>query len=183
MREATAQCIRDAFCRESVAHVRYLIYADKATEEHFPAIARLFRAFALSKYLMASGYYHLVNELIGVYPAFAATHYTLNRTMDNLERSRDAEAETAKGAFEPYLAVARLQKEKGAEKSLKCSIEVCRDASTVMGDVLQKTRHAAEEPQIGELYVCRVCGYVKEGKPSGQCTVCVGSKAGFILVK
>jgi rubrerythrin len=46
MRRRTEKNLNDAFAGESQAHMRYLIFAEKAEEEGLLNIARLFRAIA-----------------------------------------------------------------------------------------------------------------------------------------
>jgi rubrerythrin len=183
MRDATARCLRDAFCLDSISHVRYRMYADKADEGKFPSIARLFRALAASKYVRATGEYRMIKELLGVYPVNANIHFTLNRTMDNLERSRDSESEDAKEVFEPCLAIAEYQREEGAVKLFRQSVAVCRQQAALMDSVFLKTQRAAEEPCIGNLYMCLSCGWIAENIAPEQCPVCNGDSPGFALVE
>jgi rubrerythrin len=165
-----------------MAHVRYLLYAGKAREENFPGIARLFRALALSRCTQASEQYYLVNELIGTRTASADTYFTFARTMDNLERARDAEKDDANELLPAYAALAENQGEETAARSLKRSAAICHRRAALLDDVIRKTKHAAEEPKIDLLYVCRACGYVTgEIAPEG-CPVCGSERTGFITV-
>lgn len=182
MREATAKCLRDTFCADSIAHVRYLLYAQKAREENFPWIALLFRALALSRYTRASEQYTLVNELIGTRTAATDTYFTLERTMDNMERARNAEACDANDVLPACAAVAESQGEEAAARSFKRSAAICLHRAAMLEDVIQKTKHAAEEPKIGGLYVCRDCGYVTAGTVPDGCPVCGNEQAGFTAV-
>jgi rubrerythrin len=165
-----------------MAHVRYLLYARKAKEDSFPSIACLFRALALSRHIRASEQYHMINELIGTRTASADTYFTFARTMDNLERARDAEKEDANELLPAYAALAESQGEEAAARSLKRSVATGRHRAALLEDVIRKTRHAAEEPKIDRLYVCHACGYVTgEIVPEG-CPVCGGERTSFITV-
>lgn len=175
MRPATARCLRAAFCRESMSHVRYVLYAEQADAEQFPSLARLFRALALSQLTRAAANYRAVSELLGVYPAEALAHFVLDRTMDNLARSRDAESEAADEFYGPCLAVAKSQREAGVARGLKSSAEVSRRGAAMIDRTFRETQHAAEEPYIDDLCICRACGDVVEGPPPGSCSVCKGS--------
>ncbi|OYT52811.1 rubrerythrin, partial [Candidatus Bathyarchaeota archaeon ex4484_135] len=53
MGEMTRRFLKDAFAGESQAHMRYLIFADKAENEGFPNVARLFRAIAYAEFVHA----------------------------------------------------------------------------------------------------------------------------------
>ena len=182
MREATAKCLRDDFCADSMAYVRYLLYSQKAKEEDFPSIAHLFRALALSRYTRASVEYHLVNDLLGTHSVSGDTYFTFARTMDNLERARDAETGDANETLPAYAAVAESQGEEAAARSLKRSAMICLRRAAMLEDVILKTKHAGEEPKIDGLYVCRSCGYVTGEIASGGCPVCGTDRTGFIAV-
>ena len=47
MRTMTDKNLHDAFAGESMAHMKYMIYAEKAETEGKPQVARLFKAIAL----------------------------------------------------------------------------------------------------------------------------------------
>jgi rubrerythrin len=182
VREATAKCLRDGFCSDSMAHVRYLLYAQKANEEGFPSISRLFRALALSRYTRAAEMYHLTHELIGTHTACSDTYFTFDRTMDNLERARNAESHEANVIVPAYIAVAESEGEGAAAKSLKRSAAICRLWSTLLDSVFLETQHTAEEPLIRDVYVCRTCGMAIENVPEEECPVCGGDVADIIAV-
>lgn len=183
MRAATARCLRDAFCGESMAHSRYLIYSEMAGIEEFQSFSRLFRAMALSKYVQASEKYLLVGELIGHHTASYESHFTFAKTMDNLEQSRNTESEEAKEVYAAFLAVAESQKEPGAEKSLRRSEEISRGLASLTNSIFLRAQRAAEEPLIGEVYVCQTCGMVVENSPPEQCPVCTGDTDGFVMIE
>ena len=182
MKEPTAKCLRDSYCANSMAHVRYLLYAQKAKEEGFPGIAHLFRALALSRYTRASEQYHLVNELIGTRTVSSDTYFTFARTMDNLERARDAETSDANDLLPAFAAMADSQGEEAAARSLKRSAAICRHRAALLDEVIQETKHAAAEPAIDGLYVCRTCGYVTAKVVPEACPVCGTERTGFIAV-
>ncbi|MCK5562975.1 rubrerythrin family protein, partial [Candidatus Bathyarchaeota archaeon] len=54
MRKMTEDNLKSAFAGESQAHMRYLIFANKAEQEGFPNVARLFRAIAYAEQLHAT---------------------------------------------------------------------------------------------------------------------------------
>lgn len=182
MREATAKCLRDGFCADSMAYVRYLLYSQKAKEENFPGIAHLFRALGLSRYTRASEQYHMANELIGRHAVSVETYFTYARTIDNLERARDAENGDANETLPAYAAVAESQGEEAVARGLKRSAMICLRRAAMLEDVILKTKHAAEEPKIDGLYVCRSCGYVTDAIAPEGCPVCGTDRAGFIAV-
>jgi rubrerythrin len=52
MHTMTKENLKSAFSGESQAHMKYVLFADKADEEKFGKIARLFRAIAFQRGFM-----------------------------------------------------------------------------------------------------------------------------------
>lgn len=182
MREATLKCLRDAYCTESMSHVRYLIFAGQAQEESFPSISRLFRAFALAKYLRASELYVLSSDMLENPAVGADSYFIFERTVDHLTKVRDMEAYYVKEVFEPYLAIATAEGEHGAAKCLQRSVRISQTIVSLSESFLQKLQHTAEEPEIGDLFICTICGEVAPDVPPEECPCCGGSAAGFLVI-
>lgn len=53
MHKMTKANLESAFSGESQAHMKYLLFAEKAEKENFPNIARVFRAIAFAEQVHA----------------------------------------------------------------------------------------------------------------------------------
>ncbi len=156
MGEMTKRFLGEAFAGESQAHVKYLIFADKAREEGFSNVARLFEAIAFAEFVHARNHF----EALG----------NLNETTDNLQVAIDGENWEVNEMYPAYNAVAELQKESKAKKSIHYAIE----AEKIHSALYTKAKQAVEEGRdidIGELYICSVCGYTTDSKVD-RCPVC-----------
>ena len=100
MHPMTKENLKSAFSGESQAHMKYLIFADKAEDEGFKDIARLFRAIAFAERVYASNHLNALNGS--------------NLTMDNLDIAIDGETFEVLEMYPAYKAVAELQDEKKA---------------------------------------------------------------------
>jgi rubrerythrin len=58
VRDMTRQFLVNAFSGESMAHMRYLIFAEIAEKEGFTNVARLFRAIAHAELVHARNHYN-----------------------------------------------------------------------------------------------------------------------------
>ena len=157
MREMTRRFLQAAFAGESQAHMRYLIFAEKAEEEGFPNIARLFKAIAYAELVHAKN--HLV-ELGQV-----------GSTVENLKAAIDGETFEAQEMYPAYHEVAKLQGEEGAARSTRFALE----AEKAHAELYSKARRAASEKkdlEIGKIYVCPICGYTVEGEAPDRCPIC-----------
>ena len=71
MHNMTKDNLEAAFAGESQAHMKYLIFANKALKEGLPNVARLFRATSYAEQvhaveLLLDGRHHLVRQRVGV---------------------------------------------------------------------------------------------------------------------
>ena len=165
MRKMTEKNLRDAFAGESQAHMRYLIFAEKAEQEGFPNIAKLFRAIAYAEFVHAKNHYKELGEI--------------KRTADNLQVAIDGETYEVEDMYPAFKAVAELQNEKGAIKTTSWALE----AEKIHATMYQKTKQTVERGEDIEpkkIYVCKVCGYTTEGEePPEKCPICGAPKNMF----
>ena len=164
MREMTKQFLQAAFAGESQAHIKYLIFAEKAEQEGFPNIARLFRAIAYAEFVHAKNHLTELN-MVG-------------STKDNLQAAVDGETFEVQEMYPAYHEVAKLQGEQGAVRSFNYALE----AEKIHAGLYAKARQAAAEGkdiQIGRVYICPVCGYTVEGEAPDRCPICGAPKERF----
>jgi rubrerythrin len=152
--------------------MRYLLFSEQAEFEKFPNVARLLRALALSGRVHASSHYRQTKELLGEYCVSFTAPFILNRTVDNLTKAFETEKEESEEIYPPMAAAARSQGEMHAARNFEWIAQVKKAHSEMLRTVLGFIEHAAEEPKIGELYMCASCGLVVEGKPPEDCPVC-----------
>lgn len=165
MRKMTDKNLRDAFAGESQAHMRYLVFADKADQEGKPNVARLFRAIAYAEQVHATNHLKTLGDL--------------GATEDNLQAAIDGENFEVEEMYPAYDAVAKLQEEKGAVRSVHYAIEAEKIHSAMYTQARQTVK-AGKDIDIGELYICPVCGYTHEDEPPDACPVCGVSRDKFL---
>lgn len=183
MESVTLQNLRDLFGSESLTHVRYLMYADQAEKEKFYNIARMFRALSQSKLMLAFKHYSVVRDMLGKYPVNTLAPFILQRTIDNMIESHREEAFMVEEVYPSYLAVARMHNDTRAIITLEWAMRVGQGHADMLKHILDLTFRAAEEPLLGNLYVCGLCGYIVEGEPPESCPVCKARKRRFKLIE
>ncbi len=164
MREMTKENLKAAFAGESQAHMKYLAFAAQAEKDGKPHIARLFQAIAYAEQVHAINH---LKELGGV-----------GDTVANLGAAIGGETFEVEEMYPAYLAVANLQEEKGAQRSMTYAIE----AEKIHAGLYGNARAAAESGQdldIGPVYICPVCGFTHIGEPPDRCPVCNVKKDQF----
>jgi rubrerythrin len=157
MKEMTKENLKAAFAGESQAHMKYLAFAAKAEKEGKSNIARLFQAIAYAELVHATNH---LKELGGI-----------GNTVDNLAAAIDGENFEVDEMYTAYLAVAEVQGEKGAKRSMHFAIEAEKIHAEMYGDAKTKAE-AGEDIEIGKVYICPVCGFTHIGEPPDRCSVC-----------
>ena len=164
MRKITEQNLNSAFAGESMAHMRYLIFADYAEQEGYPNVARLFRAIAYAEQVHAQNH---LRELGGI-----------KETAENLQTAINGETFEVEEMYPAYNKVAELQNEQGAVRSTHYALE----AEKIHAGMYQEAKQAVasgKDIQLGKVYICPVCGYTVEGEAPERCPVCGATREQF----
>jgi rubrerythrin len=164
MKKMTQKNLSDAFAGESQAHMKYLAFADKAEKEGHKDVARLFRAIAYAEQV------HATNHLkeLGL----------LNDTKENLLAAREGENFEIEEMYPAYKAVAELQEEKGALRSINYALEA-EKIHRELYDNVKKELENGKEVKLDKIYICPVCGYTVVGEVPEKCPVCGAPKSSF----
>jgi len=109
MHKMTQANLEAAFAGESQAHMRYLIFANKAEREGLPNVARLFRAISYAEQVHATNHFKALGNL--------------GKTGDNLVAAVGGETYEVEEMYPAFGAVAELQEEKAAVRSNKWALE------------------------------------------------------------
>jgi rubrerythrin len=84
MKLMTQQDLINAFGGESMAHMRYLHFADQAEIDEFSNVSRLFRAIAYAEYIHAGDHYRELRHLDEGYVANSMAPFGPGDTKKNL---------------------------------------------------------------------------------------------------
>lgn len=156
----TENNLKSAFAGESQAHIRYLIFAEKAEEEGFKNVARLFRAIAYAEIVHATNHYNVLGMI--------------RTTAENLQEAIDGETYEVNEMYPAYNAVAKLQNEIGAQRTMEWALH----AEKIHISLYEKARQSVEagkDISFEAIYICSVCGYTSE-KEIERCPLCGAPK-------
>ncbi len=157
----TNENLHKAYVGEAKASVRLKIYAEKAEEEGYPSVARLFRAIAESETIHAKNNLKLLGEI--------------KDTETNLSESLARETKIAGVAYGDFIAEA----EREGNSNAALMFSWARDVEEIHAKLYEKALEhllAEEEPTY---YICSVCGYVSDGKIPEKCPVCGSPSSTF----
>ncbi len=164
MRQMTQESLKAAFAGESQAHMRYLAFSEAAEREGKANIARLFRAIAYAEQVHATNH---LRELAGI-----------KNTVGNTEEAIGGETFEITEMYPAYDAIAELQDEAGAKRSIHFALE----AEKIHAEMYKKAHEAAQagrDLDLATVYICPVCGYTVEGDAPEYCPVCGASREKF----
>ncbi len=166
MADQTKKNLQEAFAGESQANRRYLAFAEKAAQEGFPNIAKLFRVVAESETIHASN--HL--RAMGV----------VKSTKANAEAALEGEMDEINDMYPMFMDQAQRDADNDALKTFYWANE----AEKTHAEFYEKAVEALEQGQdleLKDLYICSVCGWTVEGTPPEKCPICGESRDKFRL--
>jgi len=172
--EMTKDNLRNAFSGESQAKMRYEVYSEVAENEGYPNVARLFEAISYAEKVHATNHLRRSPEEAG--SSVAESPYGVGDTVANLQKGIDGETFEIQEMYPAYLEVAKLQGEGAAKKSFEWALfEWALKAEKIHAKMYQDAKDEVEQgndPDIGEVHVCSVCGHTVEGEAPDVCPVC-----------
>ena len=164
----TPDNLQAAFAGESQANRRYLFFADKADEEGYPQVARLFRAAAEAETVHARN--HL--EVMGC----------IGTTMGNLETAIQGESHEFMTMYPQFIEHAKSDKNQRAEVSFTHANAV----EKIHHELYQKALEGLKTGQQFKdepYFVCQVCGNTLAGEAPERCPVCGAPRSKFKRVE
>ena len=157
----STQFLKEAFTGESQAHQKYEAFGERALQDGYPQVARLFRAAAQAETVHAKNHLKALGEITD--------------TRDNLGKAIAGETHEFEHMYPEMLEAAIAEGNKPAERSFRYALEVEKVHAALYKKLLETLSTDQEEYPY---YICPVCGYTAEKKAPGQCPVCgaAGSK-------
>lgn len=174
----TADFLRSAYGGESMAHMRYLIWGDIAGKEGMPNIGRLFKAIAYAEWAHADNHFRELGEQKGDATVPAGGVFGVGKTAENLQGAINGELHEVEQMYPVYLETARFQNEKGAERAFHYALEAEKIHVKLFQDA-QNSAKQEKDMELGEVYICPVCGYTVAGNAPDICPVCGAKKEKF----
>lgn len=154
--------LHQAFTGEAKAHLRLKVFAEKADQEGYPQLAKLFRVIAFSEELHGKRALRLLKEI--------------RSTEENLAESFESETKVAGVAYDSFI---RLAEEHG-DRAASLYFSQSRDAEEIHAKLYKEAMdHVLEERQT-TYYVCDVCGYISDGILPEECPICGAKKDRFV---
>jgi len=156
------EALNQAYVGEAKAALRLKVYAQKAEQEGYQQIARLFRVIAFSEEIHGARALRVLKEI--------------KSTEENLAASFESEKRVAEIAYDQFVKMAEEAGDKGALLHFSQS----RDVEETHAKLYKQAMANFMEERETTYYVCKVCGYVADGLPPDECPVCGAKKEQFV---
>ena len=162
----TLDNLKDAFSGESQANRRYLAFAQKADEEGYDQVAKLFRAAAAAETVHALNHIRVIGEV--------------KSTADNLQAAIGGETFEFTKMYPDYINQANKEGNKKAVNTFDLANKVEKIHAGLFKKAAENLK--GEVPAV-DYYVCQTCGNTVEGSAPDRCPICGAPKTGFLKVE
>jgi rubrerythrin len=156
------EALNQAFAGESKAALRLKVYAQKAEDEGYKQMARLFRVISFSEEIHGARALRVLREIKG--------------TEENLAASFESEKKVAEVAYDQFVKLA----EEAGNKEAVLHFSQSKDVEETHAKLYKEAMAHFMEERETTYYVCKVCGYVADGVLPDECPVCGAKKEQFV---
>lgn len=154
--------LKEAFAGESQANRKYLAFADKADQEGFKQVAKLFRAAADAETVHAKNHLRVMGGV--------------GKTADNLKKAISGETEEFKTMYPKFIEEAKKEK---ASDAVILSFDVANQVEKIHAGLYQKALEDLGKNKETDYYVCQICGNTVERGAPDKCPICNAPKSMF----
>jgi rubrerythrin len=159
----TEDALYQAYVGEAKAALRLKLFAEKAKDDGYMQIARLFRVIAYSEEIHGGRALRLLG--------------TIRTTEENLAASFESETRVAEVAYNQFIKEAEAEGNDAAVLHFSQS----KDVEEIHGKLYKESMGHLMEERETTYYVCEVCGYISDGVLPEECPVCGALKKQFVL--
>jgi rubrerythrin len=160
----TGENLQTAFAGESQASRKYLYFAEKAEDEGYKQIAKLFRAASEAETVHARNHLKVMQGI--------------KSTKDNLKEAIGGESYEFTEMYPAFMKQAEAEGDNKAKNSFDLADKVEQIHHRLYQaalSMLEKGQSMAEKP----MYVCQICGNTVEGEAPDKCPICGAPKKMF----
>ena len=179
MHSITAANLRNAHGGESMAHMRYQIWGDRAEQEGYDNVARLFRAIAQAETIHAGNHFRELGKEAGDSLCASMAVFGLGNTSQNLQGGINGETYEVTEMYPTYLETAKFQAEKGAQLSFHYALSAEKTHAALFQKAKEALDSTKRDAELGPIQICEVCGWTHEGETPDKCPICGASRKRF----
>jgi len=167
---------------ETTASEKYAAFSQKALDEGYDTIAKLFDATSRAEAVHAANHLKVLEKLGAQMDDFKP-EYEVGNTLENLQAANDGEDYEVSTMYVKFLEDAKAEKVPDAERSFTWAFETEKKHEQFYSDALEALKQNAENKLPFEYAVCPVCGntYTKADMDA-SCAFCGTPSDKFIII-
>jgi len=158
----TQDNLKEAFAGESQANRKYLAFADKAQQEGYKQVARLFRAAADAETVHAKNHLRVMGGV--------------GKTAENLKSAISGETAEFKEMYPKFIEQA---KKETASDAVILSFDIANQVEKIHANLYRNALDNLGKNSETDYYVCQICGNTVEGEAPDKCPICNAPKEMF----
>lgn len=155
--EKTIANLKDGIKGETTASAKYLAFAQKAREEGYDTIAKLFDAASKAEMIHATNHTKVLTDLGVTMEAFNP-EFEVKTTAENLQAAITGETYEIDSMYPRFLDDAKAEKVEKATKSFTWAMDTEKKHQSFYAASLEALNGAGEKTLPFEYFVCPVCG-------------------------
>jgi rubrerythrin len=156
------EALNQVYVGEAKAALRLKVYAQKAKDEGYKQMARLFRVIAFSEEIHGARALRVLKEV--------------KSTEENLAASFESEKKVTEIAYDSFVKLA----EEAGDKAALLHFSQSRDVEETHAKLYKQAMADFMEERETSYFVCKVCGYVADGTLPDECPICGAKKEQFV---
>lgn len=161
---STESNLKEAFAGESQANRKYLAFAQKAEQDGFKVVARLFRAAAEAETIHAMGHFQAMGGV--------------GTTAENLKAAIAGETYEFEQMYPPMIKQAEADNHR-ARRMFNYAAKTEAVHAKLYAMALEAVM-AGKDLSETAFYLCPVCGHIELGEAPDSCPVCGAKKEAFV---
>lgn len=151
----TQDNLKAAFAGESQANRKYLAFAEKADQEGYYQVAKLFRAAAAAETVHAMNHLRVMGGV--------------GSTASNLNNAIEGEIMEFKDMYPDFIEMAKKEK---ASDAVILSFDVANKVEKIHAGLYEDALDNLGSNKEVDYYVCQICGNTSENSAPEKCPIC-----------
>jgi rubrerythrin len=179
----TIDNLKAAYNGESNASAKYAKYAERATAEGLPAVAKLFEAASKAEAIHAANHKKTLEKLGATIAGPDLKPVDVKTTKENLADAIAGETHEFESMYPEFIAAAESENSADAKKSFTWALDTEKKHKNFYQAALDGLTAGTVAPAPVQWYVCPVCGNTyDEATMKAACDFCGTKKGAFIIV-
>ena len=158
----TQDNLKEAFAGESQANRKYLAFSDKAEQEGYKQVARLFRAAADAETVHAKNHLRVMGGV--------------GKTIDNLKSAISGETDEFMDMYPRFIEQGKNER---VSDAVILSFDIANQVEKIHASLYKKALDNLGKNKETDYYVCQICGNTVEKGVPDRCPICNAPKEMF----